>query len=44
VCMAVPSSLIKGGILFVVSNSWKDPHFRQSQEAPCYHDKQMMHV
>jgi hypothetical protein len=42
-CVVDPSPL-KGGLLFVVGCSWKDLHIRQSQEAPCYRDKQMLHV
>jgi hypothetical protein len=41
--VADPSPL-KGGLLFVVGGSWEDPQLGQSQEAPCYRDKQMLHV
>jgi hypothetical protein len=41
--VADPSPL-KGSLLFVVGGSWEDPQLGQSQEASCYHDKQMLHV
>jgi hypothetical protein len=40
------SSSFKGDLIFVVvvGDSWKDAYLGQSQEAPCYRDKQMLHV
>jgi hypothetical protein len=40
----VDPSPLNGGLLFVVGGSWEDPHLGQSQETPCYRDKQMLHV
>jgi hypothetical protein len=36
--------LLKGGPFYVVGGSWKNPHLGQSQEAPRYRDKQMLHM
>jgi len=43
VCVVDPNPL-KGGLLFMVSDSWKDPHLGQFQKASCHRDKQMLHV
>jgi hypothetical protein len=37
-------SFFKGDLFYVVGGSWNDPHLEQSQEAPHYRDKHMLHV